>query len=735
MGLLDILNGGQSFQFYGGGGPNTVSSGVSFGQKTIGYPGGAFLKKEDKPIIRIPLPDSGVTFKQLNPGLIAQLIGLGKLDPEEVEKKKKDLGLDFLSDFKEKIRYESKFWGPDVLNRGNLYGLVRASDDLTRLTRFFTSKNVIEGLLFLTKQNLLSRVGTGFGSETPKTVSNALGVVKEGLYLPTSTIIQAAANGIGGHFLKQGIDPTGKIPLLKLPTYEKINREGSRGNKPNKNRLVKKLKRLSKESPTRGNVIEAYGGGPGSRLGIGRTRIKYATDSSGKEKINSLITIKDLNRKFTNFLTWDNSGFLNYVKSNDDSSIREDFRKQIFSALRNKSPKLEVANKQKRNLPKVKFLSASPNYKAHNIENRLNYRGGGRPGDISNYELGKRALGAKILAPNEDKINMSSIYQSEKVNDTKKDQLKDIIDFRIGIFANDTIKDNSNTIEKNWLHFRVLLDKFGENYKAGWKAQEYMGRAEKFYRYGSFDRSVSLSFQVVAFSKQELMPIYRKLNYFVSHLAPYYSKEGYMSGNLCQMTLGNWLVEQPGFIDSISLDIDKDSPWEVNLGLDGEEENQGGPVVKQVPHMVKVNIKFTPIHKYRPQIQSLEFEDDQKKKIPNFKGEDVVSFGDEKYISLKSETGDGYNQISPQLQQNVSQLTNATSTTTQTSHFYHSAVNPLESIDQQIMKDIESDMLSNYRYSANSTQGSVDFTMGMNNSGIDPETISNSEFDFRNGFY
>ena len=107
MGLLDILNGGQSFQFYGGGGPNTVSSGVSFGQKTIGYPGGASLKKEDKPIIRIPLPDSGVTFKQLNPGLISSLISLGVegIDPEEIEKIKKEAGLDFLSDFKEKIRY------------------------------------------------------------------------------------------------------------------------------------------------------------------------------------------------------------------------------------------------------------------------------------------------------------------------------------------------------------------------------------------------------------------------------------------------------------------------------------------------------------------------------------------------------------------------------------------------------------------------------------------------------
>jgi len=724
MGLLDILNGGQSFQFYGGGGPNTVSSGVSFGQKTIGYPGGASLKKEDKPIIRIPLPDSDVTFKQLNPGLISQLIGLGKLDAEDVEKKKKELGLDFLSDAKEKIRYESKFWGPDVLNRGNLYGLVRASDDLTRLTRFFTSTNVTEGLIFIAKQNLLSRVGTGFGSETPKTVSNALAIAKEGLYLPTSTIIQAAANGIGGHFLKQGIDPTGKIPLLKLPTYEKVNREGIKGDKPKKNRLVKKLKRLAKQSPTRGNVIEAYGGGPGSLLGIGRTRIKYATDSSGKDKINSLISNKDLSRKFTNFLTWDSDEFLKkYIKPNEDSSIREDFRKQAWFALGNKTTKLENVNKRKKNLPKVKFLSASPSYnpnekKTGNIETRLNYRGGGRPGNISNYELGKRILGKNELAPNQDMINMSSIYKSQTFDSSQpgKDKLKDIIDFRMGIFDNSSISDNSNikSIAKHWLHFRVLLDKFSDGYKSGWKSQEYMGRAEKFYRYNSFDRSVNLSFKVVAFSKQELMPLYRKLNYFVSHLAPFYSKEGYMSGNLVQLTVGDWLREQPGFIDSIKLDIDKETPWEVNLGLDGENENQGGPIVKQVPHMVSVSINFTPIHTFNPSIQTLDNIDDQVR----FDNNPVIDYGEQKYITLKSDgkEGDGYNQINTQAQQNTSGLNTATTSTTQTSHFYHSAVNPIENIDQQVMKDVKGNMLSNYRYSP---PQSVNFT-NVNPSNVSP---------------
>ena len=189
-----------------------------------------------------------------------------------------------------------------------------------------------------------------------------------------------------------------------------------------------------------------------------------------------------------------------------------------------------------------------------------------------------------------DLINMSSIYKSQFPNTDKR--LKDTIDFRIGIFDNGSIEGDTSivNIDKNWLHFRALLNKFSESYKSGWKSQEYMGRAEKFYRYNSFDRDISLDFNLVAFSKQELMPIYKKLNYLASHLAPYYSKKGYMSGNLVQLTVGNYLWEQTGFIESIGIDIDNETPWEVNVGLDGDVEN-GDINIKQVPHMIKVSTK------------------------------------------------------------------------------------------------------------------------------------------------
>ena len=188
------------------------------------------------------------------------------------------------------------------------------------------------------------------------------------------------------------------------------------------------------------------------------------------------------------------------------------------------------------------------------------------------------------------------------------------------------------------MHFRVLLDDFSDSYDADWKAISYMGRAESFYKYSSFKRDISISFTVVAQSKQELLPIYKKLNYLASSLAPSYSTNGFIRGNLSQITLGNWLWQQPGFISSVDLSIPDESPWEINLPLDGKTDEQ----VKQVPHMVQVKLKFTPIHRFRPEINKLI-----NTPTPSTITQDNIttqnpSYGPQQYISLHDQTINSY---------------------------------------------------------------------------------------------
>jgi hypothetical protein len=161
----------------------------------------------------------------------------------------------------------------------------------------------------------------------------------------------------------------------------------------------------------------------------------------------------------------------------------------------------------------------------------------------------------------------------------------DLIDFRIQII-NPTAPNTVSEV----LKFRAYIDDFSDSYNAGWKDQAYMGRAEKFYRYESFDRDISLGFTIVADSKSNLDIMYKQLNTLASSLSPTYTAQGYMAGNLHRVTVGNYINGQWGIIRGMQFSVSKDSPWEISTG-------------KQLPFYIEVSgIKFQPIHNFRPEM-------------------------------------------------------------------------------------------------------------------------------------
>jgi len=88
--------------------------------------------------------------------------------------------------------------GVDFLLRGGTLTPSRAVEDVSRLTKMFFDFKSPNGVLFTAKQNLLSRTGVK---------TQASGILNQGAYLPTSTILQVAGNAFGTHLLKQGINP------------------------------------------------------------------------------------------------------------------------------------------------------------------------------------------------------------------------------------------------------------------------------------------------------------------------------------------------------------------------------------------------------------------------------------------------------------------------------------------------------------------------------------------------
>ncbi len=169
-----------------------------------------------------------------------------------------------------------------------------------------------------------------------------------------------------------------------------------------------------------------------------------------------------------------------------------------------------------------------------------------------------------------------------------------------------------------------------------------MGRGEKFFKYSGFDRDISFGFTVATQSKEELIPIYKKLNFLASSLSPFYTDNGYMAGNISYITLGDYLINQPGIIESMNIDVEKESPWEIGIGIDGNRD----PNAPRLPFIVKVKMKFTPIHSFRPEIQNITGMQTYSNITEDTIYPDSSKFGTQRYISTIPSDNPLYNKVS-----------------------------------------------------------------------------------------
>jgi len=290
-------------------------------------------------------------------------------------------------------------------------------------------------------------------------------------------------------------------------------------------------------------------------------------------------------------------------------------------------------------------IPATLDYTTKNIESRVNLGDPGKKGNRSSYTIGFQnpevAGSSPTVKSNSyydkalDKVNALPIYKSSSV--TGNDVKNDLVKFRIGVISNE------NPENKTYIHFRAHIDSMSDNFTADWGSQKYMGRGEKFYKYQGFDRNLSLSWTVAAQSKQELIPMYQKLNYLASVTAPSYSETGYMGGNLISLTIGGYLYEQVGIMTSLTLDVPTESPWEIalpdslnNTTSDDASEVSSDPSVKELPMIIKVTgFNFIPIHDFVPKVQKNTFDGAKLEKGGTFVGE----YGKEQYIALATQGG------------------------------------------------------------------------------------------------
>ena len=619
----------------------------------------------------------------------------------------------------------------DFLLRGGQLLPEITARDVSRLTKMFTDLKSPNGLLFTAKQEVLSRTGVNVLAVSNSEInSKNRRAFNNGIYLPTSTIAQAAVNAVGGHLLKQGIDPTASTgpgggifggllddvfgldiqdPLGNPTYFSTVAYNERRYGIGNTSRLVGFTKSNVNTNTNGENELYNYSGGPGSILGVGRTSVRMPNDQrtglnnpvlksngfflegktldtnfgfnysifkggttspyfetfrggtyfgdikdplnpksvSSKYSSQTLSSITDLlgTGMFKTDNDNTNGGFISKVgqsvfqtknglgfQANNivgGLGTTLDYDRLMSSGTSNVLNDSNLYNKSSNIQDFRNFVNPTPgvtadsiSYTKKSIETRVNLGNPGTRNTSTSYVTGNgRAL---------DKITAQSLYKSENV-DTSITDLDDLCTFRIGVIDNDTPS------KKTYIHFRAFLDSMEDNYTAEWSAQKFAGRAENLYSYQGFDRKFNLSWTVVAQSKQELIPMYQKLNYLASVCAPDYSSDGYMRGNLITLTVGGYLYEQVGIMQGINYSVPMESPWEIAINdTDGKPDKS----VKELPFMIKVSgFSFIPIHNFVPEIQQNKLEDGN-----------VKTFGKQRYIALsdgKNSENNNYDYIEP----------------------------------------------------------------------------------------
>lgn len=139
-------------------------------------------------------------------------------------------------------------------------------------------------------------------------------------------------------------------------------------------------------------------------------------------------------------------------------------------------------------------------------------------------------------------------------------------------------------VNKVAVPFRANIRGLNETVAPEYNDVFYIGRTERNIVYIGVRRSVSFSVVIHAFNESEMTGIWTKLNYLTSLCFPSQFSQGYMVPPLIKLTLGDVYNNQPGYIQSLTYNVEDDVPWEISEPM-------------QAPHGITANITFAIIEK------------------------------------------------------------------------------------------------------------------------------------------
>ena len=570
--------------------------------------------------------------------------------------------------------------GPDFILRDGFLAPIKAITDISRLAQMFVDLKSPRGLFFTLKQNLLSKASVK--TQASFGLGYFGGAMNQGAYLPIGTLLDAGLGWAGIHLNKNGLNPVGSLGGPSginrgAGTLDLIDPDNGSAGALNpyisvvrnaqpidENRLsnlqlfisngigtedkmtfgdtLKGAKFKINPGATSENpdtpILYSYSGGPGSILGIGKTNI-----FKNLPTYNAIRNYKNLATSSPRYSGVQPSGLSTLLHGDTFRIYSEEalytrrglYPKSFSNFILNNLSDNEIEFDESLGGVVSKIIHRAPDYTKKNKALRTNLgdpgqhityaagsegevdRDGTRVRNVFNY--GIPAFEMEAL----DKITALKMYQAEGPNHTLP--ITDFVKFRIAVVNNGADEGKKAT----YLHFRAYINGFTDTYGATWNDTQYVGRGNTFKNYGGFKRDITMGFTMMATSKAELIPMFAKLNYLASSLAPDYTSSGFMRGNMIRMTVGGYLYEIPGVLTSLTYAIPEDTTWEIAIDADGNSD----PSVKELPHRIEVTLAFTPVEDFLPSRQRMLY--DKETGV-------LKAVGNEAFISLSNGRNNNY---------------------------------------------------------------------------------------------
>ena len=134
------------------------------------------------------------------------------------------------------------------------------------------------------------------------------------------------------------------------------------------------------------------------------------------------------------------------------------------------------------------------------------------------------------------------------------------------------------------LVFRAVLSAITDTINPEWNEYNYIGNPQTYYTYKRTTRDFGFTFKVYTDTEQELRWNWMKINRFVGMLYPSYTSYKRMVGPFLKLTVGDIVSQVAGYISGLTITVDDNTPWEINL-FDNE-------TLARLPHMVELGVTY-----------------------------------------------------------------------------------------------------------------------------------------------